>query len=180
MPGFQFLSTDGSSNLFVQQDHLLVSWHRNPGDALDFDSFVDTFARAWGLIEDFVREELDVPRISTGLCELNFKGQFRSHGNFPGIGQGRGLLGSFQAPDVGVPLSGNPEFGFTYYYDLESGIYIQVDGELEYFESDPDLGLFSLELEGSQRLEQAGKSELQAWMGSAHTSILNCYQNLNA
>ena len=182
MPRFQFSSADGSSNLFVQQDHFLVSWRRRyPGEAFDFDGFfVDTFARACGLLEDFVREELNVPRISTDLCELNFSGQFRFQGSSPGIDLGRGLLGTLQAPDIGVPLSGNPEFGFTYYYDLKSGIHIQVDGELEYFGGDSDQGMFSLELEGSQRLDQTGKSELRSWMSCAHKSILSCYRNLNA
>jgi len=181
MPRFQFSSADGSSNLLVQQDHFLVSWHRYPEGPLDFDGFfVDMFARACELLEDFVREELHVPRISTDLCELNFRGQFQFQDSFAGIDLGSGLLGALQAPDIGVPLSGNPELGFTYYYDLESGIHIQVDGELEYSGSDSDQGMFSLDLEGSQRLAQTGRSQLQAWMNSAHRSILTCYQNLNA
>ena len=180
MPRFRFSSADGSSNLLVQQDHLLVSWSRYPEGDLDFDGFfTSTFARACGLFEDFVREELNVPRISTDLCELNFSGQFQYQVGSPGIYLGGGLLGAFQAPDIGVPLSRNPEFGFTCYYDLESGIHIQVDGELEYSERDLGQAMFSLELEGSQRLAQASKSELQAWMSSAHNSILSCYQSLN-
>ena len=181
MPRFRFSSIDGSTALIVQQDHLLVSWDRDPGDPIDFDGFfVSAFDSATNLFEDFVRKELNVPRISTDLCELTFSGQFEYPGGSSGVDWGRGLPGAFRAPDIGVPLSQSPEFGFTYYYDLESGLHIQVDGELEFIEGGSPRTAFSLDFEGSQRLSQAGGSEVKAWLDSAHKSILSCYLSLSA
>ena len=181
MPGFSFSSVDGSNILLVRPERLVFSWVHDPGEPIDFDRFfVSVFEKAIGFFEDFVREELNVPGISTDLCELTFRGEFEYPDGSSAVDWGRGLLGAFRAPDIGASLSRSPEFGFTYYYDLESGLHIQVDGELEFGEGSSPRSEFSLEFEGSQRLSQAGKSEVGAWLNSAHKSILSCYLSLSA
>ena len=182
LPGFNFSAFDGSSNLLVQQGSLLVSWHRDPGGTTDFDSFfVPAFRNAYNLFEGFAREELSVSGISTDLCELTFSGGFEFPVDLLEVNLGHGLMGAFQAPDIGVPLTRSPELGFTYYYNLESGLHIQVDGEMEHVDdSNYARSAFSLVLEGSQRLGQASKSEVEAWLNSAQGAILECYLRLNA
>ena len=184
MPRFCFSSVDGSSKLVVQQDHLLISWDRDPDGPIDFDgSFVSVFEKATGFFEDFVREELNVPGMSTDLCELTFSGEFEfpdgSSGVDSGLGVGLGLLGALRAPDIGVPF-GNPDFDFTYYYYLDSGLFIQVVGEVEFDEGNSPQYDFTLDFKGSQRLSQAGRPEVKAWLNSAYQSILNCYLSLSA
>ena len=93
---------------------------------------------------------------------------------------GIGFPGSCRPPDIGVSLSQLPEFGFTYYYYLESGLHIQVDGDMEFFDSGPPPVQFDLELEGSQRLDQAAMSEVYSWLDSTYESILSCYVSLIA
>ena len=181
MSDFHFSSVDGRIGLLVQQDRLRVSWHRDPDGPMDFDGFfVPTSRRACGLFEDFARDELNVAGISTGVCEVTFGGRFDYPGASPECDLRIGLLGSCRPPDIGVPLSQPAESSFTYFYHLESGLHIQVDGDVEFFDVGPPRMEFGLNLEGSQRLDQAGMSEVGGWLESAYESILNCYLRLIA
>ena len=179
MPGFRFSSDDGKITLLVRQEHLTVSWDRASAEPIDFDSFfVSVFEKATGLFEDFIREELNVPGISADLCELTLSGGFEFPDGPPGTDSG--LLGVLRAPDIGIP-SQNPDVDYTYYYYLGSGFLIQVNGEMEFAEvSSSPQSRFDLYFTGSQRLEQAGRTEVNAWLNSAHQLILSCYLSLSA
>ena len=179
MPGFRFSSFDGTNTLLVQQGRLLVSWFRDPGVPMDFDShFVPTFRKVATLFEDFVREELEVPWVSTDLCELTLEGAFGFHSTPSTVVLAPRLVGAFQAPEIDIPLSKDPQFICTYYYDLESGLHIQIDGELDYSDNGSTRSLFSLEFEASQRLGQARVSDVEEWLSSTHQYILKCYLSL--
>ena len=182
MPGFRFSSVDGNITLLVRQEHLLFSWSHAAGKPIDFDEFfVSAFEKTCGLFEDFIREELNVPGMSTDLCELTFSGEFEFPDGSSGVdsGVGLGLLGALRGPDIVVPF-GNPDFDFTYYYHLDSGFFIQVDGEVEFDEGNSPQYDFTLKFKGSQRLSQAGRPEVKAWLSSAYQSILSCYSVLSA
>lgn len=181
MPGFHFSSFDGSSTLLVEQGRLQVSWARDPGDPMDFEGyFVPSFRKAANLFEDFVREELDVPWVGMDLCELTFAGGFEFQSTPRAVELTQRSLGVFKAPEIDIPFSRDPQFICTYYYDLESGLHIQIDGELDYVENSSTRSLFSLQFEGSERMMQARVPEVEEWLRSTHKFIFKCYLSLFA
>ena len=181
MPGYRFWSGDGKITWLVRQEDLRVTWHRVSGEPIDFDGFfVSAFEKATGLFEDFVRAELDVPGISTDLCMLSLRGEFEYPDVASGVDWLPGIEGRFRAPDMGAALSHSADFGFTFYYDLDSGLHIEVEGELEFDGHGLPESEFGLDLTGSQRLSQAGRSEVDDWLKSAYQSILSCYLSLSA
>ena len=181
MPGFRFSSVNGNITLLVRQENLTISWDIDPDEPIDFDGFfVPTFEKATDLFEDFIREELNVPGISADLCDITFSGEFQFPDGPPRTDSGLGILGILRAPDIRIPYQ-NPDVDYTYYYFLDSGLLIQVDGRLEFAEvSSSPRSQFDLYFKGSQSLEKAGGSDLKAWLNSAHQSILSCYLSLSA
>ena len=181
MSGYRFLSGDGKITWLFRQEDLWFAWHRVSGEPSDFDGFfVSAFETVAGHLEDFVREELDVPGISSDLCRLSLTGEIEYPDVASGVDWLPGIEGLSRAPDIGVALSHTCDFGFTFDYDLDSGLHIQVGGGLEFDGGRLPQSEFDLDLTGSQRLGQAGRSEVDGWLKSAYQSILDCYLSLSA
>ena len=181
MPGYRFSSGDGKVTWLVRQEDLGVIWHRVSGEPFDFDGFfTSAFDKAAGHLEDFVREELDAPSISVDLCRLSLAGEFEYMDFASGIDWLPGVEGLFRAPDIGVALSHSADFGFTFDYDLDSGLHIEIGGELEFDGGGSPQFELGFDLTGSQRLGQARRHEVDVWLKSAYQSILDCYLRLSA
>ena len=179
MPGYLFSSYDGGHRLLVEQGLLAVSWDRDPVEPLDFHGFfAPTFRRAIGVFEEFIGEALDGVRLSVSLCQLTIRGALEFQSDGSDLASGDSLLRTSHGPDIGLPLSRPSEYSFTYYYDLESGLHLEVGGDVELVADGSAEFLLNLEFEASQRLGRVDRAQVDAWLDFAYESVSKACLNL--
>ena len=178
-PRFLFSSDDGTHDILVQRDRFGVWWHLGSGEGVDFLGVVrPKFDRMYGFFDEFVRNEFMDADTGADFCELSFAGEFVQSSGSCGGSKALTWLKSFDIPGIGASLARRPEFDFTYYYDLSSGIHIEVGGQSFVHEDDESRVIFTFQVEGSQRLGHVVRPEVSSWLASAYQDISDCYSSL--
>ena len=176
---FRLSSMDGTHDLFVQRDRFGVWWHLDSGEGVDFPGVVRPgFDRLYGFFDSFLIREFRGWDMRVDFCELSFGGAFAESDDSLVGSEVVNWLKEFQVPGLEVSLAGRPEFDFSYYYDLSSGLHVEVGGQCLLADGRPSEVEFTFQMEGSQRLGNATGAEVSSWLGSAYSELTACYESL--
>ena len=179
-PRFTISSADGTHDLFLQRDRFAIWWHSENREHVDFPNVIrPVFDRFYSFFVQFIQHEFIGADIGADFCELSFAGEVTQPGHSSKGSKVLTWLRNFDVPTISAPLASLPEFDFTYYYDLSSGVQIKVGGQSVVQEDNGEPQVtFDFELEGSQRLGHATTPEVSFWLTSTYRDMSECYYSL--
>ncbi len=177
MPRYWFVSEDDTYVIQVEKSAFILNWRRRKSQKYPrfHRDIKPTFDRYYGLFDEFVRTEVNLPRPSIGMCELTYVNTIERCQFWDGPDDTARIIPAFSTPlrdaDVAMPSEFNCQYGYRIEADLGVGIAIRSGPATE----KPDNPMLVFEIKVGGPLELAAKSVADKWFERAHDHIIDSF-----
>lgn len=182
MPRFWFVAKDREINLLqLQKGAFMLNWNRRDTGPRFSGNLLPAFDKYFRILQDFARDEVGVPEIGIGLCELDFSYVIDVCEYWRGIQDTARIMPFFSMPETGSAGEVAQMFNCDYIYSLANDLHLKV--VIQCRKSTDKLDERTLVLEIAARSGQdgkMGKSQADKWFMRAHDAISDCFSNMTS
>lgn len=182
MPRFWFVAEDREINLLqLQKGAFILNWNRRDAAPRFAGNLLPAFDKYFRILQDFVRDEVGVPDIRIGSCELDFSYVIDVCDYWRGIHDTARVMPFFRMPETGMAGEAVQLFNCDYIYSLAKDMHLKVVIQCRKSTDKPDERTLVLEIAARSGQDgQIGKSEADEWFMRAHEAISACFSNMTS
>ncbi|MDE0508765.1 MAG: TIGR04255 family protein [Gammaproteobacteria bacterium] len=179
MPRFWFVSDDEVNLVQVQNNAYFLNWRKRENEYPHFhEQLKPSFDRHLAMFKQFLREEIGIPKVGIGLCELTYVDVIESCEYWRGPQDTSKLIPSFKMLECGVKNSVAHDFACMYDWEINSNLHLLTSMRIAEPRDASDSRRLILEFKALGQPIGATTSHLNKWYDEAHDAIVSHFLNL--
>ena len=138
------------------------------------------FDKYYNLFDEFIRTEVDIPKLSVDLCELTYINTIERCDFWTGPQDTDKIISSFFSLNSGIGDSSLLGFNCNCFYEITSDLQLNLNIRNGFVAHKQNVPVLVFEIKANTRFEQVPKSEVDEWFERAHDAIVECFVNITS
>ena len=182
MPRYWFIAGDDVRLIQIQKNAFMFNWRRRDGNAYPryHADIKPAFDKYYGIFDEFIRTEVNVPNISIYACELTYVNTVGPCVYWKGPQDTPKIIPASSTLSSGVGGGESAGFVSQYAFNMTPNLQLVLGIRAGTLEQQPETHRLVFDIKASGKLGGVSKSRADEWFELAHDAILKCFEEMTS